>query len=210
MNRMTKMNNEKAVIRKEIKEFFASDAGKKIIEREKLRQKSEVYCKNFLERIPNYRNVKSVFAYCPLKAEFPTEGLLRQAYKDGKLIAVPLVLGKDLVFKKVEFVDGELYPLQKGSFDVLEPTEEAEIIYPGAAQLELPLLILVPGRAFSENGARLGWGGGFYDRFFEKLFYTVEKDAVSLVGLSFLKQLRNDIPVDKFDCKVDLVLSEMC
>ncbi len=202
------MNKEKAIIRKEIKEFFASDAGKNIIEREKLRQNSEDYCKNFLERIPGYKDAKTVFAYCPLKPEFPTEGLLRQADKDGKSIAVPLVRAKDLLFKKVQFVGDKLSPVQKGSFDVLEPMEEAETLYP-SDNLELPLLILVPGRAFSKDGARLGWGGGFYDRFFEKLFSTVERNSVKLVGLSFTQQLRDDIPLDKFDYKLDMVLSEM-
>ncbi len=206
------MNSEKLdakkQIRKEIKAFFSSDAGKQVIESEKKRQNSPDYCKNFLERIPAYRSAKTVFAYCPLKPEFPTMGLLREAALSGKEIAVPLVVGKDLLFKKVEFIDGELSPVQKGSFDVMEPMTSAETLFPNG-KLNLPLLILVPGRAFSVDGSRLGWGGGFYDRFFEKLFSEIDKASVSLVGLSFKEQLRDDIPLDKFDYKLDLVLTSL-
>ncbi len=196
----------KKQIRKEIRTFFASDAGKKIVESEKQKQNSDDYCKRFLDRIPFYKNAKTVFAYCPLKPEFPTMGLLKQSAKDGKEIAVPLVVGENLLFKKVEFINAELSPVQKGSFDVMEPMDSAETLFPNGC-LNLPLLILVPGRAFSAEGARLGWGGGFYDRFFEKLFSDIEKSSVSLVGLAFDEQMRNDIPLDKFDYKLDLVLN---
>ncbi len=201
------MIKEKAQIRKEIKDFFSSPEGKDIIQAEKLRQNSSEYCLSFLEKIPTYKEAKTIFAYCPLKPEFPTMGLLKQAEKDGKQIAVPLVVGKDLLFKKVAFVNDELTPLVKGSFDVLEPSAEAETLYPDG-KFDLPLVILVPGRAFSKAGARLGWGGGFYDRFFEKLFSKIEKDSVTLVGLSFSKQIRDDIPLDKYDYKLDLVLTD--
>ncbi len=201
------ISSEKKRIRKEIKDFFSSAEGKAIIENAKSLQNSSEYCKLFLDRISAYKNAKTIFAYCPLKPEFPTMGLLQQAEKDGKIIAVPLVSGKDLIFKKVEFKNGELQPVTKGSFDVMEPTAEAETLYP-SQKLQEPLLVLVPGRAFSKEGARLGWGGGFYDRFFEKLFKDFERSTVKLVGLSFEKQLRDDVPLDDFDYKLDLVLTE--
>ncbi len=210
------INEKKAIIRKEIKTFFSSDKGKEIISNAKALQTSEDYCKAFLNKIPEYKFAKTIFAYYPLPPEFPTLGLLKQADKDGKTIAIPLVDNKDLIFKQVKFLDGNLSPVQKGSFGVFEPTEEAKIIFPGGVssnkgvpngELEFPLIVLVPGRAFSNDGKRLGWGGGFYDRFLQKLFAKYSK-PIRLVGLCFSEQICDDIPCEEFDCKVDLVLTE--
>lgn len=76
------------------------------------------------------------------------------------------------------------------------------------APLELPLLILVPGRAFSKKGERMGRGGGFYDRFFEKLFKSIKKEEVCLAGLCFSGQILDTIPMGEFDHPVDLVVTE--
>ena len=140
-------------------------------------------------------------------------GLLRQAAEDKKTIALPLVLGKDLVFKKMEFRNGKLEPVQIGTFGIMEPAEEALTLFPQTQEeknfpLELPLLILVPGRAFSKKGERMGRGGGFYDRFFEKLFKSIKKEEVCLAGLCFSGQILDTIPMGEFDHPVDLVVTE--
>ena len=212
-NRLKMLKEEKTKVRKLIKEYFKSPKVKSLIKKTEDLQNNEEYCKNFLNKIPKYGEAKTVFAYHPIKEEFPTLGLLRQAAEDKKTIGFPLVLGKDLVFKKMEFRNGKLEPVQIGTFGIMEPAEEALTLFPQTQEeknfpLELPLLILVPGRAFSKKGERMGRGGGFYDRFFEKLFKSIKKEEVCLAGLCFSGQILDTIPMGEFDHPVDLVVTE--
>jgi len=219
------MNSVKSELRAAIKNYFLSAEGIAAMQKAESLQNSSEYCKRFLTSIPSYDKAKTVFAYYPLKPEFPTLGLLKQAVLDGKIIGLPLVSNKDLIFKKVNFIDGIVSPVRSGCFGILEPAEEAETLFPiisGKNKTEnykklLPLIILVPGRAFEKNGSRLGRGGGFYDRFFYKLFRLIDRSAVTLAGVCFSGQVVNTgktgsvpikIPMEKFDFPVDLVLTE--
>ncbi|UTC62056.1 5-formyltetrahydrofolate cyclo-ligase [Treponema sp. OMZ 787] len=208
------LKEEKAQVRKLIKAYFKSPEGKALVKNTEEQQNSKEYCRVFLNKIPQYGKAKTVFAYHPINEEFPTLGLLKQAAEDKKTIALPLVLDKDLVFKKMEFKDGKIEPVQSGAFGIMEPSKEALTLFPQNQEekktcpLELPLLILVPGRAFSKKGERMGRGGGFYDRFFEKLFKSVKKEDVCLAGLCFSGQILDSIPMGEFDYPVDLVVTE--
>ncbi len=204
----------KSEIRKNIKNFFLSSEGKQVKADVEALQRNTAYCKAFLNKIPFYNEAKTIFAYYPLKQEFPTHGLLKQAYSDGKIIGLPLVDGKELIFKKVRFEDGQIFPLEQGAFGVLEPSQSAETLFmPDKPEnigktIEFPLLLLIPGRAFTKTGERLGWGGGFYDRFLEKLFRHKSENKVFLVGLCFSAQLVENLPTEDFDRSVDIVLTE--
>lgn len=219
------MTSVKSEIRAAIKRYFLSTKGIEAMQKAEDLQNSCEYCKQFLARIPSYDKAKTVFAYYPLKPEFPTLGLLKQAALDGKTLGLPLVSDTDIIFKKVYFRNGSISPVRSGSFGILEPAEEAEILFPlisGVNKPEnyknlLPLIILVPGRAFEKNGARLGRGGGFYDRFFAKLFHFVNRSSVTLAGVCFSGQVVNTgkdesipikIPMEPFDFPVDLLLTE--
>ena len=192
------LKEEKAKVRKLIKEYFKSPKVKSLIQKTEELQNTEEYCKDFLNKIPKYGEAKTVFAYYPINEEFPTLGLLRQAAEDKKTIALPLVVDKDLVFKKMELRNGKIEPVQIGSFGIMEPAEDALNLFPQTqeekktAPLELPLLILVPGR----------------DRFFEKLFKSIKKEDICLAGLCFSGQILDTIPMGEFDRPVDLVVTE--
>ncbi|UTY31764.1 5-formyltetrahydrofolate cyclo-ligase [Treponema putidum] len=213
-NKVKMLKEEKTKVRNLIKEYFKSPDGKKLIQKTEELQTSQNYCKDFLNKIPKYSEAKTVFAYHPIKEEFPTLGLLKQAYSDKKTIALPLVSDNDLIFKKMQFKDGKIEPVQAGIFGIMEPPEKAFNLFPQTEEekalhpLELPLLILVPGRAFSKKGERMGRGGGFYDRFFEKLFKSIKKEEVCLAGLCFSGQILDKIPIGDFDYPVDLVITE--
>lgn len=208
------LNEKKAEIRRLIKGYFKDPANINKIKQEEDLQNSKDYCSSFLNKIPAYEACKTVFAYNPISEEFPTLGLLKQAKADKKAIALPLVCGKELVFKKIEFKNGKLEPLELGAYGIMEPAKKALNLFPQKEEerllcpLNFPLLILVPGRAFSKNGERMGRGGGFYDRFFEKLFKSTKKEEICLAGLCFSGQIMDFIPTDKFDYPVDIVITE--
>lgn len=208
------LKEQKNQIRKLIKEYFKSSEGKKLIQKTEKLQTSQEYCKTFLNKIPRYKEVKTLFAYHPINEEFPTLGLLKQAAEDHKTIALPLVSDNNLIFKKMEFKNGKIEPVELGTFGIMEPAKKAFNLFPQSKEeksikpLELPLLILVPGRAFSKKCERMGRGGGFYDRFFEKLFHSIKKEDVCLAGLCFSGQILENIPMGGFDYPVDLIITE--
>ena len=86
--------------------------------------------------------------------------------------------------------------LIKNKYNILEPEVTNEIIF--------PKLVLVPLLAFNESGFRLGYGGGFYDKYFSS---QEEKDIIK-VGLGFSFQKVNQIPIESHDQKLDWILTE--
>lgn len=104
---------------------------------------------------PAYREARVLATYLSLSHEVDTSGLLAQALADGKQVVVPKVLGPG----EMVFVAYEPERLVAGAFGILEP----------AASQPVPKsaidLIHVPGVVFDRSGYRIGYGGGFYDRY---------------------------------------------
>lgn len=208
------LKKEKNILRKTVKEKTASPSGLKIIETSSEMQRDEKYCKAFLERIPGYAEAETVFAYYAMPDEFPTLGLLKQILKDKKKLALPVTEGKNLIFKEVHSENGNPAPLKKGAYGISEPAEECKVIFSALNAEEIsaiafPLLIITPGRAFSENGNRLGHGGGYYDRLFESLRGIPCKYKIFTAGICFSFQLMEFIPAEEFDTPVQNVFTEI-
>lgn len=205
------IKEEKDRIRSEIKARFKEESNLEIVRNVHSLQEDVTYCERFLRKVSSYKDAKTVFGYVSMDAEFPTLPLLVQIVKDGKTLAIPRVDGKNLQFCQVHTKDSTLFPLQKGAFGIMEPTKDAPVLFPQTAEKlqELsPIIVLVPGRAFSLSGGRMGYGGGFYDRFFASLFSACERSTISLVGLCFSFQILPQLPMGKYDVFLDKILSE--
>ena len=205
------IKEENTRLRAEIKAIINSPQGKAIMQNAYMMQEDEEYCRNFLSKISSYREAKTVFAYVAMDDEFPTNNLLKMIIKDGKTLSLPVVDGKNLIFREVKLEKGDIVPLKKGSYGILEPSDEAPILFPNNAEILskiLPLTVIVPARAFSNKGERLGHGGGFYDRFFASLFSLADKAFISLTGVCFSFQILPSIPRGRYDVLVDQVLTE--
>jgi len=205
------IREEKAKLRADIKDIINSPQGKAIMQNASRLQEDENYCSSFLNKMSSYKEAKTVFAYVAMNDEFPTDNLLKRIIKDGKTLALPVVDGKNLIFREVNLEGDDIVPLKKGAYGILEPSEEAHILFPNDSKILskiLPLTIIVPARAFSNKGERLGHGGGFYDRFFASLFSLSDKAFISLVGVCFSFQILPSIPRGRYDILVEQVLTE--
>ncbi|MDD6213202.1 MAG: 5-formyltetrahydrofolate cyclo-ligase [Clostridiales bacterium] len=154
--------------------------------------KSQMICRQILSD-PDYRNASGVLTYIETQGEVSMEFLRQEAWKNKKPIAVPRVNGKDMTFYWIESMDD----LEEGSFHILEPKLTCRPVKP-----EEDFLFLVPGVAYDPEGHRIGYGGGFYDRFLEKYSY------LRTVGIGFDFQLFHEIPYEELDCPMDRVLTE--
>ena len=109
-------------------------------------------------RHPFYQEAKVIATYLSFPHEFQTQELIEQALKDDKKVLIPKTYPKG----RMEFVVYHPQQLVKTSFGLLEPQGDLEVVEP--SQIDL---IHVPGLAFTTEGYRIGYGGGYYDRYLE-------------------------------------------
>lgn len=161
------------------------------------RESAERQVLQTLTALPEYQNAKVVLAYVSVRGEMDTQGLLQRAQQDHKTIGLPRVEGKQMSFRKVT----DLTKLTEGSFHIPEPSQDAPIVLPEQYAPQ-EILFVIPGSVFDRNGGRIGYGGGFYDRYFEKYPNLIRTAPV------FELQFANRVPMNEFDQKMDLIISE--
>ena len=121
-------------------------------------QKSAQICRHVLN-MPEYASAKCVMLYMPVRSEVDVRPLLKRALEDGKRVCLP-VCGLDGKMDAAEFESME--HMRLGAFGSREPL--GDIVPPEEIDL-----IICPGVAFDEQGGRLGYGKGYYDRYLEKV-----------------------------------------
>ena len=142
-----------------------------------------------------YKNSSKIFIYINMKNEAPTVGIIKQALKDGKRVAVPVTLkNREMVFVYINSLDN----LVKTKIGVYEPkAEKKDEVLP-----DEKTLLTVPGVAFDIEGKRMGYGGGYYDTYIEK--YGVK----NTVALAFDIQIKESIPTEKHDKAMKIIITE--
>lgn len=138
---------------------------------------------------PLYLQAKSIYAYLSYNQEVRTEMLISAALEDGKRVAVPKVFGEEMRFLWID----EDSPIAVGYKGIPEPVEGEIADDPDA-------LVLMPGLAFDPFGRRMGYGGGFYDRF-------LAKEPHPTIALCYDFQLLDALPTEEHDIPVDAVLT---
>ena len=170
---------------------------KKLINRRK-KNYSEInsnYIINIFESIKkNYKNIKVIGGYMPINFEFDCLKLLKFLEIKDYTICLPLIKNNfEMNFYKYSFKD----TLKVNKLGIPEPISSANKVVPD--------LIFVPLVGYDNNLNRLGYGGGFYDRYFEK---NSRKKKIIKIGLAFSFQKIKKLPVNKFDKKINRVITE--
>ena len=137
-----------------------------------------------------YQNAHTIYGYLPYNQEVRTIPILEQALKDGKKVAVPKVYGDTMRFIYLD----DLSQVAPSDMGIPEPVADGPVAENKTA------LVLMPGLAFDSKGNRMGYGGGFYDKFLEK------EPEHPTVALCYGFQMVDAIPTDDYDIPVNLVL----
>ena len=137
-----------------------------------------------------YAQAKSIYGYLPYNQEVRTVPILEQAIRDGKRVAVPKCYGDEMRFIWME----DLSQVEKGYAGIPEPISDGPVADDQTA------LVLMPGLAFDPQGHRIGYGGGFYDR-----FLAAEPNHPTL-ALCYDFQMLEHLETEEFDIPVDAVL----
>ena len=136
---------------------------------------------------PFYQETNTIATYLSFPHEFQTQGLIEQALKDGKKVLIPKTYPKG----RMDFVVYDPQQLVKTSFGLLEPQGDLEVVEP--SQIDL---IHVPGLAFTTEGYRIGYGGGYYDRYLEH-FSSHTLSTVYPCQIRDFSPENHDIPVQE-------------
>ncbi|WBW49513.1 5-formyltetrahydrofolate cyclo-ligase [Peptoniphilus equinus] len=143
-----------------------------------------------------YEKANHLFTFVSYRKEVDTHSIIKHALKDGKNIYVPVVNRDTFTMGASKLEDfSDLRPNYMG---ILEPSEnKVQLVDP-----EILDLIITPGLAFSKDGYRIGYGGGFYDKFFATLASHPLR-----IGIGYPYMLVDTLPHDDYDEKLDLFLS---
>lgn len=174
---------DKKALRAEIR------AKKRAMTAQEIEEKSAALAKAFYETA-EYKNAKTIYGYLPYNQEVRTVPILEQALRDGKQVAVPKVFGDTMRFILLP----DLSRVAAGYAGIPEPVDD------GPEAADPHALVLMPGLAFDREGHRIGYGGGFYDRF------LAGEPEHPTVALCYSFQLFPHLDVEAFDVPVDLVL----
>ncbi len=159
---------------------------------------------NYSERINKlikstsyYKNSNTIMPFVSFNHEVDTHKFIKDAMAEGKRIVVPVSIHSTRELIPSELRDFD--ELEIGYYNILTPKEE--FIRPVPKE-EIDL-ILVPGIVFDSHGFRVGYGGGYYDRFLSDIEKTVPK-----IGIAFSMQIVEQVPRESFDIPVDMIITE--
>jgi len=148
-----------------------------------------------------WKKASTLVAYMAHGSELDLSPVMASALKEGKKLALPVVAGKELVFRLVPDLGEENFHL--GAFGISEPKDDLSEWTP---YLGGETLWLIPGVAFDRNCQRLGQGGGFYDRTLAKL-HSCRPVGQTFAGAAFDCQIADFLPLDEWDRPLDLVIT---
>jgi 5-formyltetrahydrofolate cyclo-ligase len=168
-------------------------------QQERKEELSRAICEKFVS-LPQYAAARTVMFYVDVRTEVRTRDYLATALTHGKKIVVPWCNDQgELELFWLQSMDD----LSIGMYKILEPSPELRHL----SERQVPVtdldLIMVPGVAFTREGARMGHGKGYYD----KLLEHARPDA-PLVALAFECQLFPDIPTQEHDVFMDKIITE--
>jgi 5-formyltetrahydrofolate cyclo-ligase len=182
---------DKRTLRREI--FKVRDA----LTRAEIETKSRAIAARLYD-LPAYRESRTILFFLSFRSEVDTAPMVVASIARGKQVAVPKAVPETRQLIPSLLLDPQR-DLAPGFYGIPEPHPKSlRPLDPGALDL-----IIVPGVAFDESGNRLGYGGGYYDRFFPLL-----KPRVPLVALAFELQILSAVPVDQWDRRVDYIVTE--
>lgn len=146
----------------------------------------------FLLEIPEFNQAKHVFCYISYLDEVETRPLISTFLEQNRDLAVPKIMNKT-----------EILAISLSDFSELEPDKRGILTPKSNEAVTKPFdIAITPGLGFTEKGDRLGYGRGYYDRWFAK------NNVKTKIGLAFEVQIVDELPVEETDLPLDIIVTE--
>jgi 5-formyltetrahydrofolate cyclo-ligase len=149
-----------------------------------------------LAELPAVNAARVVFCFVPFRSEVDTLPFIEHALAGAKTVAAPRVTGPHRM--EAFRIDDPAGDLEPGTWGIPEPRPECRHV--GPAEIDV---VIVPGMAFDTTGARIGYGGGYYDSYFPRL-----RSGVPRVAVCFDLQVVDRVPRGRYDLCVDTIVTE--
>ena len=156
-------------------------------------RKKKININKLLNLLNKKTKYKKLGLYYPVGSELSTTELIEKLREKKYIISLP-VIEKNFEMSFYEWTQNS--PLKINNFGIPEPIKLKKVI---------PSALIVPVVAFDDNLNRLGYGGGFYDRFIEK---SEKSKKILKIGLALSCQKINKVPTNKFDKKMNYIFTE--
>ncbi|WP_297131959.1 5-formyltetrahydrofolate cyclo-ligase [Terrisporobacter sp.] len=176
---------------------------KKVINLRKKQQpdfikKNSDIIKNKLLQMDCIKNSNTIMLYLDFNNEVITDDLIKELISMGKIVASPITIIKEKVLIPSQITDFE-NGIKYGAYNIREPKSDCS----PEINIKNIDVVIVPAVAYDINGFRLGYGGGFYDRFLE----NIREDAVT-IGIAFDLQIFDEVPKEPHDAQLDYIITE--
>jgi len=148
--------------------------------------------------IPEFNQAETLLFFLSFRSEVDTKPMILRALEEKKAVCVPCtdMENKAMMASRIMNLDGDL---RMGNYNILEPREECLRPVP-PQRIDA---VLMPGVAFDLTGGRLGYGGGYYDRFLERC-----SPSCLLIALCFELQIVEHVPCADHDIHIHKIVTE--
>ena len=154
--------------------------------------------------LEEFENSNKILLYAPIRSEVKTSNIYMEARRLRKAVYYPRVLGDEMEFY---FVD-ETTELETSKYGIREPkVEEVKQFVPNTQD---KIFILMPGAVFDEDGNRIGYGGGYYDKYLHWLASRISLENICKVAVAFACQVveLGKIEPEIHDVQADFIVTE--
>lgn len=164
-------------------------------------EKSRAICRRLMED-PAWEKAEAVLTYMNFRTEVITDSLVEAALLQGKKVYAPRIMDSGISGAMEFFRVTDPDALAVSPIGIREPLpDQAERFLPGLFPKE-KVLVVVPGTVFDEKRGRIGYAGGYYDRFLS------EAEGLLTIALSFDCQIIPDVPMEDHDIRPQIIMTE--
>ncbi len=162
-----------------------------LVSENKRKDMSQQICK-YLYEIDEFNQAKSIFCYISYLSEVDTHALINDFIGRNLALAVPKIMGKS---EMIAVPLSDLSDLEPDKMGILTP----KINQSASGPFDIAI---TPGVGFTVSGDRLGYGKGYYDRWFSQNKVTTK------IGIAFETQLVDQLPIEATDISLDILITE--
>ncbi|HKL76165.1 MAG TPA: 5-formyltetrahydrofolate cyclo-ligase [Halanaerobiales bacterium] len=160
--------------------------------------KSKIISKKILS-LKEIKESKNIMIYVSYRSEVSTNKLIISLLNNNKRIFAPYCIKDEKRMEVVE-IENPDQDLEKGAYGIKEPAKRIRNNKIDPKNLDI---VVVPAVAFSKSGYRVGYGGGYYDRFLERL-----ANKTITIGINYEEMLFDTVPKEDHDLAVDMVVTD--
>ncbi|HEU4965346.1 MAG TPA: 5-formyltetrahydrofolate cyclo-ligase [Bacilli bacterium] len=147
--------------------------------------------------LPEMQKAQTILAYLDFRGEVDSSGLIEWALREGKTICAPVTVKEERRLIPVQM--SSLQEVRFGAYGIREPIMTDNNV------IEIPCIdvVVIPGVGFDRQGGRLGYGGGYYDRFLPRL-----REGVVKIAVAYELQILPQVPLEPHDTLLDMLVTE--